>query len=131
MKIPPPELLMQVSNDPSTEKYQNVGMVRWFVEESLIAAGYRFADFNRILDFGCGVGRLLQALQEVRREGQQLFGCDVNAACAGWCKENLDFANVEHTALGRLAYADSSTSSPPSRYSRTCRARCRSPGPAS
>ena len=109
MKIPPPGLLIQVSNDPSAENYENVGPVRWAVEQSLIAAGYRFSDFDRILDFGCGVGRLLQALQQVRREGQQLFGCDVNAACAAWCRENLDFASVEHTALEPpLPYADQS-----------------------
>ena len=109
MKVPPPELLLQVSNDPSAENYQAVASVRWAVEQPLIAAGYRFADFERILDFGCGVGRLLQALQQVRRDGQQLYGCDVNAACANWCKANLDFANVEHTALEPpLPYADES-----------------------
>jgi SAM-dependent methyltransferase len=109
MKVPPPELLLQVSNDPSAENYGNVAPVRWAVEQPLIAAGYRLADFERILDFGCGVGRFLQAMHQVRRDGQQLYGCDVNAACANWCKANLDFANVEHTALDPpLPYADES-----------------------
>jgi len=94
MKVPPTELLIQVSNDPSAENYQNVAPVRWAVEQPLLAAGYKFADFDRILDFGCGVGRLLQALHQVRRERQELFGCDVNAACAHWCRDNLDFKST-------------------------------------
>ena len=109
MKVPPRELLIQVSNDPSPDNYRNVASVVWAVEQPLIAAGYRFADFDRILDFGCGAGRLLQALNLSRREGQELWGCDVNEACATWCKDNLDFATVAHTALAPpLPYADDS-----------------------
>lgn len=109
MKIPPPELLLQVSNDASGESYRKVRHVRNSIEQQLIAAGHRFADFERILDFGCGVGRLLQALNEIRRPGQSLFGCDVNMECANWCRENLDFAAVEHTALQPpLPYPDAS-----------------------
>ena len=109
MKIPPRELLIQVSNDPSADNYRNVASVVWAVEQPLIAAGYRFADFDRILDFGCGAGRLLQALNLSRREGQELWGCDVNEACATWCRDNLDFATVAHTALNPpLPYPDDS-----------------------
>ncbi len=90
---------MQVANDPSPDNYRNVEQVRVSIEKLLGAAGYQFADFDRILDFGCGVGRLLQALNLSRREGQELCGCDVNEACATWCRENLDFATVLHTAL--------------------------------
>ncbi len=99
MKIPPPQLLMQVANDPSPDNYRNVEHVRLTVDDALGAAGHRLKDFDRILDFGCGVGRLLQALHLARRPGQELFGCDVNEACATWCRENLDFADVRHTAL--------------------------------
>jgi len=107
MKVPPPELLIQVSNDPSPDNYRDVDFVRWAIEQPLIAGGYRFADFDRILDFGCGAGRLLQALNLSRRQGQELYGCDVNEACANWCKDNLDFATVAHTALAPpLPYAD-------------------------
>ncbi|MEO8673985.1 MAG: class I SAM-dependent methyltransferase [Casimicrobiaceae bacterium] len=84
-------------------------MALWSVEEPLKVAGYRLADFDRILDFGCGVGRMLQAINLTRREGQELWGCDVNEACARWCRENLDFATVAHTSLDPpLPYADES-----------------------
>jgi SAM-dependent methyltransferase len=109
MKIPPPELLIQVSNDPDPDHYRAVAPVQWAVEQPLHAAGFRLADFDRILDFGCGAGRLLQTLNLARRPGQELFGCDVNEACATWCRDNLDFATVAHTALAPpLPYADAS-----------------------
>lgn len=109
MKVPPPELLLQVSNDPDPENYRKVRAVRWAVEQPLGAAGYRVADFDRILDFGCGAGRLLHALNLERRAGQSLWGCDVNAACAEWCRDNIDFATIDQTSLAPpLPYADAS-----------------------
>ena len=109
MKIPPSELLIQVSNNPSAEAYQDVAPVIWAIEQPLHTAGYRLADFDRILDFGCGVGRLLQALNLSRRDGQTLSGCDVNEACATWCRENLDFASIARTAIEPpLPYAEDS-----------------------
>jgi hypothetical protein len=69
MKIPPTELLVQVSNDPSPDNYRSFAAGLWAVEEPLKVARYRLADFDRILDFGCGVGRLLQEINLRRRPG--------------------------------------------------------------
>lgn len=109
MKVPPPELLIQVSNDPDPEHYRKVKALRWAIEQPLAAAGYRLADFDRVLDFGCGAGRLLHALDIDRRDGQSLWGCDVDAACAEWCRDNIPFATIARTVLTPpLPYADAS-----------------------
>lgn len=100
MVDPPARLLKQISNNPSAADFRgSFEHTRDTVRDTLARAGFDFADFERTLDFGCGVGRFLFAMQPALREGQQLLGCDVDAECARWCRENIDFARVEHTGL--------------------------------
>lgn len=44
---------------------------------------------KRVLDFGCGVGRLLRYLTE-EAEVARIDGCDMHAESIEWCRENLD-----------------------------------------
>jgi len=105
---PPPDLLMQIANDPGVDSFLNsLPHVRTAVADYLGRAGYRFDQFSRTLDFGCGVGRFLFAMHEVAGPGQQLHGCDIDARCADWCRANIDFATVIHSTLEPpLPYAD-------------------------
>ncbi len=49
---------------------------------------------GRILDFGCGCGRVLRFWKDLKCGGGGLYGTDCNPGLIGWCAENLDFAEV-------------------------------------
>src|SRR4030095_4335904 len=110
MNIPPPDLLMQTSNNPSGEDFiASFEHMRDDSIRSLRAAGVDFSQITRILAFVGAVGRFLFAMRPQLHPHQKLFGCDVNRDCATWCRENIDFAEIEHTALNPpLPYADGS-----------------------
>ncbi len=53
-------------------------------------AGRPISTFNRILDFGCGSGRVTHWLRHLADKAQ-LTGADINPEAIAWCRENLDF----------------------------------------
>ncbi|MEQ1492877.1 MAG: class I SAM-dependent methyltransferase, partial [Terricaulis sp.] len=92
---PPPDLLEQVSNSRDLNAFLgSFERVRVQVQEYLTLADAKLSDFDRILDFGCGPGRFLFAMQPLLRAGQELVGCDINEACTRWAEENIEFARV-------------------------------------
>jgi SAM-dependent methyltransferase len=59
-----------------------------------------------VLDFGCGVGRVLR---NFRKEGAELHGTDYNAELVGWCRDHLPFAEFRVNQLeGPLSYKNAS-----------------------
>jgi SAM-dependent methyltransferase len=50
-------------------------------------AGLPFRDAKRILDLGCGVGRVIRHLPKLTKA--DLFGVDYNTRLIGWCARNL------------------------------------------
>lgn len=50
-------------------------------------------NFSRILDFGCGCGRLIIHLEKMKNV--ELYGCDCNKDLIKWCQKNLTFANFQ------------------------------------
>jgi SAM-dependent methyltransferase len=62
---------------------------------------------RRVLEFGCGSGRVLRHWQHVR--GPQIHGTDYNPALADWCDAHLPFATIGRNQLDPpLPYADAS-----------------------
>jgi SAM-dependent methyltransferase len=60
-----------------------------------------------VLDFGCGVGRILRHLHAI--PGPRWHGTDYNAELVGWCQRHLKFADFRvNTLSGGLPYADAS-----------------------
>ena len=57
---------------------------------ALQLAGRPISSFRRILDFGCGSGRVTHWLRHLAADSK-LTGADINPAAIAWCKENLDF----------------------------------------
>ncbi|WP_425410183.1 class I SAM-dependent methyltransferase [Hyphococcus sp.] len=50
--------------------------------------GVPFAEARRILDFGCGCGRVVRHLPAM--SDAEIYGVDYNGALADWCAQNLD-----------------------------------------
>lgn len=50
-------------------------------------AGAPLAELGRVLDWGCGCGRVSRF---VARQGAVLYGADIDAANVEWCAQNID-----------------------------------------
>ncbi|MGD1699651.1 methyltransferase [Dapis sp. BLCC M229] len=98
--LPPSHLLLRISGNPSAKAFiSSFDDLRYTVKNYLQTAGFNFNQFDKILDFGCGVGRYLMAFEPELLPNQKLFGCDVFAECAEWCQENIKFATVKHNDI--------------------------------
>lgn len=106
--LPPSSLLMEISNNPSQEDFEaSFNYVRDDFLNILKMADLNFHAHERILDFGCGVGRFLYSISNYTSEDQKLYGCDVSQRCATWCKENIDFADCHESNIEPpLLYTD-------------------------
>lgn len=85
--LPPEDLAFRVSlND--LESFEQVGGAS---REAILEAlgGSWDWDGKRVLDFGCGVGRLLRHLVG-EAEIARIEGCDMHQESIDWCRENLD-----------------------------------------
>ncbi|MGH2542331.1 MAG: class I SAM-dependent methyltransferase, partial [Ardenticatenaceae bacterium] len=97
--LPPPRLRVLVAGRPSAD---------WF-----LASGERAAEAvldvagplagQRILEFGCGCGRVLRHLVAT---GADVYGCDYNAKLLTWCQENLPGTYSINSPKPPLPYPD-------------------------
>jgi ubiquinone/menaquinone biosynthesis C-methylase UbiE len=68
-------------------------------------AGVELESFNAILDFGCGVGRVIRQWKTLR--GPEVYGTDYNPVLINWCQKHLTFAHFEVNSLAaKLNYED-------------------------
>lgn len=71
------------------------------------AAGQPIASVGRMLDFGCGPGRLTRYF--LNEPGLQVSACDIDTECLDWCSVHLNAASYTTSTLRPpLAMADSS-----------------------
>ncbi|MHA7872379.1 MAG: class I SAM-dependent methyltransferase [Hyphococcus sp.] len=67
-------------------------------------AGLGFRQAQRILDFGCGCGRVMRHLPQMT--GAALYGVDLDRALAGWCADNLPGAYSQNDLRPPLDFPD-------------------------
>lgn len=92
--LPPPQLAYEVAASYDLRYFLHSGEIgRQAIEEVLARGGTSIAAFTRVLDFGCGCGRMIR--QWAGRNGLQLHGCDYNPRLVGWCRDNLPFAQFK------------------------------------
>ena len=84
--LPPLELAQRIGAR-TLDDFETVGL-----ETKQTVARCLPQDFDwrgaRVLDFGCGVGRVLRAFFE-EAEGAEFWGCDIDGPSIRWCVENL------------------------------------------
>jgi SAM-dependent methyltransferase len=64
------------------------------LERALTAVGESLAAHKRILEFGCGCGRILRWMEELSR-ASTLVGTDIDARAIEWASTNLPFARFD------------------------------------
>jgi SAM-dependent methyltransferase len=104
LPIPPGSLIHKVANTESVPWFLSTGQA---AADCLVAAlkknGLEFKSLGSVLDFGCGIGRVMRHWAEM--SGPRFHGTDYNPALITWCRDNLDFAEYRtNTLSGRLDY---------------------------
>jgi SAM-dependent methyltransferase len=108
LPLPPAELRALVSGAPDPGWFLAFGRAMFDTIATTAARhGSPISQMHRVLEFGCGSGRVLRHWQDVR--GPELHGTDYNPALAAWCESNLPFATIGRNQLDPpLSYADAS-----------------------
>jgi SAM-dependent methyltransferase/uncharacterized protein YbaR (Trm112 family) len=102
--LPDPPLIFSVCGTEDRDWFLQSGQqaadeIRGALERS----GVRMERLRRILDFGCGAGRVLRHWRTLR--GPALYGTDYNPDLIGWCEAHLPFARFAVNRLeGPLPY---------------------------
>jgi SAM-dependent methyltransferase len=105
LPLPPPRLRLLVSGaDADAGSFMRIGAEgAHLIRRAAAEAGLELEAAGRILDFGCGCGRVARHWAQL--DGPELHGCDHNPELVDWCRANLPFMTA---AVNRLE--------PPSRY---------------
>jgi SAM-dependent methyltransferase len=103
----PPQSLRQITAEPVPELFLWSGLVDVY---GILETYERYRTIQsarpRILDFGCGCGRLLRFLVGLN-DMLEFHGADVNPAHIEWCREHLAPIAFEHNSPHPpLPYAD-------------------------
>jgi SAM-dependent methyltransferase len=97
--LPPPEKRRRVQGTANEYFFLLEGCSIYVKLEralkSYVKKGY--SDFSRVLDWGCGCGRLSRYFAE--RPNPCLTGVDIDEDNVGWCRENLGFADFQAIPL--------------------------------
>jgi len=106
LPIPPAKLIVLVTGSADSAWYTEGGKLgAESIRRALADAGAPIAQFQTILDFGCGCGRVIRHWRPLTRAA--LHGADQNRALVEWCRQNLPFARFQSNTLEpRLDYAD-------------------------
>jgi len=97
--IPPAKLRFRVNGTPSLEIFVKGGKNnKNDLENALSKVEKNFDSFEKILDFGCGCGRLLKWLDP--KKNQKFYGTDIDNELISWCKKFL--TAVEFSTNARM-----------------------------
>lgn len=95
VNLPPAELRYRVSSSPDAQNFINIGKkCAADIQSALRQGGYELAEFERVLDFGCGCGRTLIHLKDLAPRAQ-FDGTDIDQRAIDWCRQNLQFATFK------------------------------------
>ncbi len=104
--LPPPSLIFLVTGDESPKWFLDSGhSASEAIRELLAKHNLKMEQFTAVLDFGCGVGRIMRHWSSTR--GPAWHGTDYNPQLIDWCREHLKFSQFNvNTLSGKLPYGD-------------------------
>lgn len=85
--IPPARLRHRVHGHLDRESFRTVGHTLARNIRDLCQVERSMESYQKILDFGCGCGRVLSNLAEIPAD--RLYGTDIDQAAIDWCTEHL------------------------------------------
>jgi len=89
---PGDELAFRVSGQTDPYVFAETGrMSREAFERALASVGRGFSDFERLLDFGCGCGRVAAWLEDVARD-VDIHGVDIDDRAISWASKHIPWA---------------------------------------
>jgi SAM-dependent methyltransferase len=112
----PPDHLRRISSGESDEIFINSGKDCVDKMQNILAAsGFVIQPGTRVLDFGCGAGRIIRWFDDVAN-GCEMWGADISAEHIMWLQQNLSppFRFVTITATPHLPFEDRYFDLPPS-----------------
>jgi SAM-dependent methyltransferase len=106
--LPGPRLLHRVCGTCDARWFLDSGkMGAQLVADALARQGRSLLECEAILDFGCGIGRVLRNWSNLN--GPRLHGTDRDPTLIAWCRRHLPFAHFEvNTLEPRLCYPGAS-----------------------
>lgn len=102
----PPDYLMFESFQINYRNYINYGKA---AAQEILARleKHRNLEGIKILDWGCGPGRIIRHIPDLLDEKSEVFGTDYNAKSIDWCKNHLTNIHFNHNSLeAKLPYED-------------------------
>jgi SAM-dependent methyltransferase len=98
LPVPPARLRTVVAGTPGLAWFLESGRQQAaIVREAIERRGKAIADVERMLDFGCGCGRVVRHWS--RLSGPEIHGSDYNRRLVRWCERNLEFAQFSVNEL--------------------------------
>ncbi|MDQ6690282.1 MAG: class I SAM-dependent methyltransferase [Gemmatimonadota bacterium] len=98
LPVPPDSLIFSSTATRDVEWFLRSGeQFAGALRNALVEAGRPIESFSRILDFGCGSGRVVRQWAAVK--GPAFFGCDYNPRSVAWDKQNLTYARFGQNSL--------------------------------
>lgn len=97
--IPPAYLIWLVIGRSDIQAFLDSGSVHAHdvIQGMLAKNGLGLDDFDAVLDFGCGCGRIMRYWKEL--DHPRLYGLDYNATLIRWCRGHLSFAQFSTNQL--------------------------------
>jgi len=105
--VPSSELIERVAGNPSVDWFFASGRQSFVEIQTMLGLiGTSLEEHRRLLDFGCGCGRILLWLEEVGR-ATELYGTDIDEEAIAWVDQHVDFARVSvNTGLPPMDFPD-------------------------
>jgi SAM-dependent methyltransferase len=98
LPIPPDSLIFSSTGTRDVEWFLRSGEeFARALQDALVEVGRPIASMSRVLDFGCGSGRVVRHWASIA--GPSFFGCDYNPRSVAWDKQNLTFAQFRQNSL--------------------------------
>ncbi len=93
IEVPSPFLMYKVAGTVDEAWFINSGKASLVdLEIALSTVGYNLTDFKKILDWGCGCGRITRHMSEIKNYAE-IHGCDIDAEAINWSKTHIPFVN--------------------------------------
>lgn len=95
---PPIPNIQRVIGDTNTTRFLMGGAIIFKnIEHYLAELGHTWADFPRILDWGCGAGRVTRYM--ISDTGSAVTGVDIDPDNIAWCRQAYPEGRFEHVPL--------------------------------